>query len=394
VAQHPSRRSYVRTYERVQRREHHELLADAVRRAGGRVLWSSGLDVAPLYLAVEDPEGAVVGLIAYVFLANRRETRNRPEDEHRLQVRYGDVNDPAWRAQRHPVGFDPAGVDVTLVIGVHPDADLVVALDPVTYDPLPMGISVFFKDSEIDEASRTGWHVWERDNISGARRLSPRSELGVETVIAFAPERLLDFLRLERQAQALGLDPPLRFRAAQRAAAPQVDMSQLHQLEQEFDLPGHEILHLIQERARLTMAVRGGVAEHHMGKALDHDPQVGASGVGHQEGPPDFFVTLLDGRDVTVEVKNASPNRYADGTPEVEVQKTRASKGDPASRLYEPTAFEVLAACMYGPTGSWTFRFRRAELLTRHPDHPGRIYPLQRIDDSWTDSLIAALEQR
>jgi len=34
--------------------------------------------------------------MAYVFLANRRVTRNRPEDEHRLQVRYGDVNDPAW----------------------------------------------------------------------------------------------------------------------------------------------------------------------------------------------------------------------------------------------------------------------------------------------------------
>jgi len=377
----------------VQRREHHELLANAVERAGGRVLWSSGPDVAPLYLAVEDPEGAVVGLVAYVFLANRRVTRNRPGDEHRLQVRYGDVNDPVWRARRHRVGFDPTGVDATLVVGVHPDADLVVALDPVTYDPLPLGISVFFKDAEIDQARRTGWHVWERDNISGARRLSPRSELGIETVIGFAPERLFDFVGLERQARALGLDPPLRFRAALRAAAPQVDMSHLHQLEQEFDLPGHEILQLIQERARLSMAVRGGVAEHHMGKNLDQDQHVTAAEVGHQEGPPDFFVTLVDGRDVSVEVKNSSPKRYADGTPKVEVQKTRASKGDPTSRLYEPAAFSVLAACMYGPTGSWTFRFRRAELLTRHPDHPGRIYPLQRIDDSWADSLSAALDQ-
>jgi len=130
-----------------------------------------------------------------------------------------------------------------------------------------------------------------------------------------------------------------------------------------------------------------------MGKALDHDPHVTVADVGHQEGPPDFFVTLVDGREVTVEVKNASPNRYADGTPKVEVQKTRASKGDPASRLYEPTAFDVLAACMYGPTGSWTFRFKRAGLLTRHPDHPGRIYPLQRIDGSWADGLSAALKQ-
>jgi hypothetical protein len=242
-------------------------------------------------------------------------------------------------------------------------------------------------------ARRTGWHVWERDNISGARRASPRSELGVETVIAFAPERLFDFVRLERQARALGLDPPLRFRAALRAAAPQVDISQLHQLEQEFGLPGQEILQLIQERARLAMAVRGGVAEHHMGKVLGRDPEVAGAEVGHQEGPPDFFVRLVGGREVTLEVKNASPNRYADGTPKVEVQKTRASKGDPASRLYEPDAFDVLAACMYGPTGSWTFRFKRSELLTRHPQHAGRISPLQRIDETWTDTLRQALDQ-
>lgn len=392
MAQHRSGRSYVRSYERVQRRKHHDLLADAVQRAGGRVVWSSGPDVAPVYLTVEDPAGAVVGLMAYVFLANRKPTRNRPDDEHRLQVRYGDVNSPAWRAQRHPVGFDPAGADVTLVVGVHPDADLIVALDPAIYDPLPLGISVFFKDAEIDETRRTGWHVWERDNISGARRVSPRTELGVETIIAFAPERLLDFVSLERQAHALGLDPPLRFRVAERAASPQVDMGQLHQLEQEFDLRGHEILQLIAERARLAMAVRGGVAEHHMGKALDQDRQVAQAKVGHQGGPPDFFVTLIDGREFTVEVKNASPNRYADGTPKVEVQKTRASKGDPASRLYEPSAFDVLAACMYGPTGTWAFRYKRAELLAPHPEHPTRIYPLQRIDDSWANSLNAALD--
>jgi hypothetical protein len=107
-----------------------------------------------------------------------------------MQIRYGDVNDAAWRAQRHPVGFDPARVDVTLVLGVHPKADLLIALDPATYDPPPLGISVFFKDAEIGEAARSGWLVWERDNISGARRESPRAELGVETMIAFAPDRL------------------------------------------------------------------------------------------------------------------------------------------------------------------------------------------------------------
>ena len=40
---------------------------------------------------------------------------------------------------------------------------------------LPIGISIFFKDAEIKAAGRTGWHVWERDNLSGVRRPSPRT---------------------------------------------------------------------------------------------------------------------------------------------------------------------------------------------------------------------------
>lgn len=390
---HPSKRSYVRTYEGVQRGEHHGFTADAVRRAGGRVLWSSGSDVAPLFLAVEDATGETMGLMAYVFLANRRPTRNRPDDEHRAQLRYGDVNDPSWREQHHPVGFDPAGVDVTLMLAVQPDADVIVALDPLLYDPLPLGISVYFKDDDIDRAAEGGWHVWERDNISGARRESPRAQLGVETVVGFSPVRLFDYVRLERQAQALRLDPPLRYGAALRAARPQVDMSQIHELESEFDLPAAEILELIAQRSRLSMAVRGGVAEHHMGRVLESDPAVAESKVGHQEGPPDFFVTLRDGQRVTLEVKNASPKRHKDGTPKVEVQKTRASKGDPTSRLYQPSAFDVLAACMYGPTGQWTFRYKRSDLLDEHPAHLGRIKPLQRIDETWTDSLDEALRK-
>ncbi|HWK28941.1 MAG TPA: hypothetical protein VNS09_20435, partial [Solirubrobacter sp.] len=303
-------------------------------------------------------------------------------------------NDPAWRAQLHPVGFDPAGVDVTMVLGAHEEADLLVALDPLRYDPLPIGISVFWKDDEATQAQRTGWHVWERDNLSGARRPSPRTELGVETIVAFAPERLFDFVAFEREAQSLSLDPALRFRAAQRAgtrsgyvpAGPSV-----HVLEDEYGLPANEILAIIDERSRLAMAVRGGVAEHHAGRALRHDLSVLSATVGHQEGPPDYFVAMGDGRNITVEVKNASPKLYADGTAKVEVQKTRASRGDPLSRLYTPDAFDVLAACMWAPTGDWKFKWRRSIHLTPHPDHPNRIKPIQRITDDWADSLPEAL---
>ena len=215
-----SGRSYARAYQGVQRRKHHAFVEEAVERSGGRVISSTGPSQAPLFLGVEAEGGERIGVCAYVFLANRRQIRNRPQDEHRLQVRYGDVNDPAWRAQEHPVGFDPLDVDVTLVVGAHLEADLLIALDPLVYDPLPIGISVFFKEAEIAEARRSGWHVWERDNISGVRRPSPRTALGVETVVAFAPERLLDYVRFERDAQALRLDPSLRFTGAQDAARP------------------------------------------------------------------------------------------------------------------------------------------------------------------------------
>jgi hypothetical protein len=378
-------------YHPVQRRKHHDFLEQAVERSGGRVVSSSGPSQAPLFLGVEIASGERLGTCAYVFLANRRRIRNRPQDEHRLQVRYGDVNDPAWRAGDHPLGFDPLGVDTTLVIGAHLEADLIIALDPLVYDPLPIGISIFFKDAEIATAKGSGWHVWERDNISGVRRPTPRTALGVETVLAFRPERFLGYLRFERDAQSLGLDPPLRFRAAEEAARP-VRPSGLHELEREFGLPRAEILDIIRERPRLGMAVRGGVAERHLHRALVRDPEVRRIDLGQVEGPPDFIVSLrARRRRVTVECKNASRTTYADGTPKVETQKTRASKGDPKSRLYDPAQFDVVAACMYGPLRRWEFRYKPSTLLERDQTFPDRIAAIQRIDESWAPTLSSAL---
>ena len=71
---------------------------------------------------------------------------------------------------------------------------------------------------------------------------------------------------------------------------------------------------------------------------------------------------------------------------------TKTSKGDPTSRFYTPDSFDVVAACMYGPTRAWTFRFRRSVDLLEHPTHPGRIAPLQRITNDWASSLVGALD--
>lgn len=384
-------RSYARIYEPVQRRATHGFLEEALERSGARLLASSGPSRAPLFLAFEDAGGERLAICAYAFLANRKQIRNRPQDEHRLQIRYGNVNDPAWRRQEHPVGFDPLGIEVTIVVGVHLEADLIIGLDPLVYDPLPIGISIFFKDAEIDQAKATGWHVWERDNVSGVRRPTPRTALGVETMVAFAPHRFLDYLRFERSAQSLGLDPPLRFRAAEQAARPDHPAG-LHDLERDFALSGAEILDIIRERPRLGMAVRGGVAERHLHRALKRDSDVTRIELGQQEGPPDFFVRLRARRGrVSVECKNASPKTYADGTPKVETQKTRASKGDAKSRLYEPSQFDVVAACMYGPWRRWEFRYKRSDQLERDLTYLDRIAAIQRIDDTWARTLREAL---
>ena len=320
------------------------------------MLFSSGPSEAPLFLGIEDATGQRVGICAYVFKATHEQIKNRPPDEHRLQIRYGDVNDDAWRTADHPVGFDPLGVDVTIVVAEHPQADLLVGLDPLLYASLPLGISVEFKQPDVDLAKRSGWHVWERDNISGLLRKDLRAPLGIETVMAFAPERLLDYVRFERNAYALRLDPPLRFRAAVDHLN-QADTSGIHSLEGEFSLSADEILDIIRERPRLGMAVRGGVAERHLYNVLSASPMVTALRLGQQEGPPDLFVTLPGRGVVTVECKTHRRNLRKDGTPKVETQKTRASKGDPRSRFYEPSQFDVVAACMFGPWQRWEFRY-------------------------------------
>ncbi|MBJ7520619.1 MAG: hypothetical protein JHC84_13065 [Solirubrobacteraceae bacterium] len=381
-------RTYARTYHPVQRKAVHEFLVDAVEASGGRVLFTSSPTSAPFFVASERGDGERVGVCAYVFAANQVSTRNRPSDEHRAQVRYGDVNNEAWRLGAHPLGFDPTDLDLTVVLVAHLDAGLFIALDPRAYDPLPLGNSIYFKDAQIAQAQADGWAVWERDTHGGSRKgaVGP----GLETIIAFTPDRLFDFLAVERQAQTLQLDSALRFPVAIRAANER-PAQKLHELEEAFQLSSTDLLDIVGRNSRLAMAVRGGVAEHHLGVVLDSDTAVLSAREGHQEGPPDYFVRMADGRDVTVECKNASPKLYADGTPKVEVQKTRASQGDPTSRYYPPAAFDVLAACMYGPTGSWTFRFRRSSELDEHPQHKGRIAPLQRITPQWSDTLAEAL---
>lgn len=384
-------RSYAQVYRVAGRADVHRFLQTAVERAGGDVLFISPPNRAPVYLGIQGPNDERIGVLCYPFRCNSPPIRGRAPDEHRLQIRYG--GEESWSENDHRLGLDVAGVDTTIVVGVHLDADLFVGLDPLRYDPLPMGISIEFRRSHVEEAQLTGWHVWERETRVGRRRES-RTIGGLETLIAFSPERLLAYVGFERRASGLGLDPPLRFRAAEVAVTDPIvpGAGGGHALEEEFDLTSTEILVLIAQRARLAVAVRGGVAEHHLVRCLRRDPVVAAADLIDRDGEPDFDVSLVDGRRILVECKNVSPNTYADGTPKVEVQKTRSQRGDPAGRFYRPDQFDVVAACLYAVTGSWEFRFKATARMARHEAHPDRLAVMHRVDQTWAATLDAALE--
>lgn len=383
-------RSYAQVYRVSRRTDIHAYLRSAVERAGGEVLFMSPANRAPVYLGIQGPNDERIGVLCYPFRCNPPPIHGRAADEHRLQIRYG--GEASWFQNEHQMGLDVAGVDTTIVVGVHLEADLLVGLDPLRYDPLPMGISIEFRQSDVEEAQRTGWHVWERETRGGRRRAS-RTVAGLETLIAFRPERLLGYIGFERRASGLGLDPPLRFRAAEVAATDPIvpGIGGGHELEEEFDLTSTEILVLIAERARLSVAVRGGVAEHHLARHLRRDRSVAASQLIDRDGEPDFDVTLVDGAHALVECKNVSPNTYADGTPKVEVQKTRSQRDDPAGRFYRPSQFDIVAACLYAVTGQWEFRFKATAQMARHEVHPDRLAVMHRVDDTWALRLKDAL---
>lgn len=353
-------------------------LEDAVRQGGGRVVYSSFRDqqVAPVYLGAEDGSGRRYGLLIYPFTTTRRITKNRPPDERRAQVRFGDP--VRVRDEQNLIARDVAGVDVTLVLAVDPEEEFILGLDPLVYEDLPMGISVYYRDHHVDAAAEHGWAVWERTKSGGKRRPSWQ---GLEAMVGFRAHRLLDYVRFEAKATALGLNPALREKMAETFTTPEEEP---HALEAFFGVDAATILDIVESNFRLGIAVRGGVAEHHLHQVLDADPVVAAIEEIDVDGQPDFRVRLHDGREFLVECKTASKKLYANGDFKIEVQKTRDSG---AGRQYTFDQFDVVAACLFAATGLWEFRFRWTRDLEPLNDNPTRITPMQRVTADWSSTL-------
>jgi len=349
-------------FYRVSRKDRTQLvnfIGDALKTCGCRLLHVPDAGHAPFRFTFETPEGERLGIMAYAFLANSRPTTNRPEDEHRFQLKYG-----AKDGAVHELWQDPFSLYCTLLVGIDTEREIFVGFDPVLHSPTKFFISLEFKRRHVERVLSEGWAWWERDR----RGL----EQPVEVVVGGRPGEFLRFIRFERDALA---------------------ESQGHRAlvaDEEFELHETEVLDLIANARRLKMAVRGWVAEFHLVRALKALPDVSACERNDAEGQAD--VTLrFRGVPLTVECKNVLRKRSAAGLARLDFQRTRASKKDPCSRYYASSDFDVVAACLHAVEEEWRFVFARSAEF--HRICPGKLSSNVRLDERWRTDATAVLAE-
>jgi hypothetical protein len=339
----------------------------ALEESGARIISAPSPAEAPFEFVVDTPDGDRLILVCYAFLANKYRQGGRPADEHRFQIKYG-----SDFQSYHELFMDPKRERITLMFGVHIEEDLFVAVDPAMYNPTWFSRSVEFKTADLERTRSTGWYGWERERSAGRRKLEmPLASSETEAVLGFTPENFIRYALFEQIAT--GMDAGERLLLVERMGALKLRKPAGHPLEQQFGLSAREILDIIWGRFRLGAAVRGGVAEHHLGRLLETVPGISKVQRFDEDGRPDFEVTYKR-RPYLIECKNVLRKPSTRG-PRVDFQKTRASKGDPCSRYYERAAFEVLAACLHPITERWEFRFACTSRLEPHSSCTGRLSP-------------------
>lgn len=154
-----------------------------------------------------------------------------------------------------------------------------------------------------------------------------------------------------------------------------------HALESKYGLTAQELLDAIDKRFRLKVALEGAVAEVHFERKLRIASREGwlTSYESHDvDGMHDFTVVTLSGMAIRVEVKTIRNN----AKPQVELQKTRAAKGDPSSRYYDRDHFDIVAVCVGRSTGDWSqFRYALVRELPSHRNHPNKLQIMHSIPE-------------
>ncbi|WP_265595429.1 hypothetical protein [Verrucomicrobium sp. BvORR106] len=368
-----------------------DYISEALRACGCRLLFSPDPGTAPYRFTFELPDGERMGIVAYAFFANRKETINRPQNEHRFQVKYG-TDDKL----EHEIWQDPYGLYTTLFLGIDPERGTFVGADPNLHNPTRFFKSIEYKDRHSSEILTTGWHAWERDRRND-------SSAPVEILVGGTSMSFLNYVKFEREAkgeaqghrQLLAEKPQLWTTLSsnfdtQNISSP--DPARLHQLSEEFQLSETEVLDLIASARRLKMAVRGWVAEEHLVRRLNRVDGVSSCQRIDAEGQPDVRL-LYRGVPLVVECKNVLRKTTAEGLARMDFQRTRASKSDPCSRYYSICEFDIVAACLHAVEEQWTFRFAIPMNLDIHPKCPTKLSNNVKIDDRWLDQATQALDQ-
>lgn len=348
-------------------------IVDALRMRGCEVLYASDPARAPFYIVFETPAAERHGVLAYAFFANSKVTMNRPDDEHRFQIKYGRQLEGILE-----VAIDPQALVTTIFLGIDPERGVFIAADPVMNNPSPMSRSVEFKARNVEEILASGWSAWERERKAPKTKTRPTADLDedarVQLLVGGVQERLLDLIQLERLAH--GLDTGERHLIADKLAHRPSEKGMLsgsHRLLTELNIPSDALLDLIDGASRLKMAVRGWVAEQHLAEKLAAMEGVTDCHRIEGDGQPDLSLRWKGSAPIRIECKNVLRKRNAAGLPRVDFQKTRASKEDPCSRYYKPEEFAVLAACLHAVTEEWRFKFAQTAALPKHGTCPGRI---------------------
>lgn len=380
-----------------------DFIASAIESSGGSIIQRSRPDVAPFEFEARTREGETITLVCYAFTANEYKQSGRPKGEHRFQVKYGSEFD-----RPHDLLIDQERQVITLFLGVHEEMGLIIAADPAMHNPTWFSSSVEFKEDQLLDAKRKGWHGWIRERVAGGRRRShPQEDLRSEVLLALKPEHFLTYARFERIAT--DMDPGERHLLIDRigdqlskghSAAdlvkwvePGTEISKLasHPLLQRLGLDAEELFEVISGRFRLDAAVRGGAAEFHLEKFLKAVPELEVARI-DEDGQPDFTVKYR-GKSIRIECKNALRNKVKNA-PKVDFQRTRAPKGFPCGRYYEQSQFEILAACLHAVSERWEFRFCATRDLLPHPDCPGRLSSNVLVTGGqWTDDVLKVLAQ-
>lgn len=369
-------------------------MVDALEKQGCRVIFTPQPDIAPFRTTFETPQGERMGIVAYAFLANNKEIKHRPRDEHRFQIKYG-----GDLSGHHEIWQDPYGLYVTLLVGINPEKGFFVAADPVLRNPTRFSVSVEFKEKQVRDILTNKWLAWERERRPGKRTIE---EPLFEALVGGTADQFLRLVRFEREAW--GEDPGERHYLAEHfadralvtvsrelvASPPVISAEHLHALAKEFALPERKVLDLISERRMLKMAVRGSVAEEHLVNTLRAVPGVEDCHRLEADHGPDVTLAFR-GKKLTVECKNSSRVRTKEGFEKIDLQRTRASKADPCSRYYKPSEFDLVAACLHAVTEKWEFKYALTSELDPHARCAGRLSNNVKLDGRWTPDASAAL---